>query len=220
MTAAEVRERLLSMAEPGYRDFSIGLLPGVENLLGVRIPALRRLARGLAREDWRGLLEHPMPEPYFEETMLRGFLIAYGDMPLDERFARIGDFVPEINNWSVCDSFCASLKQARKHPEAFFDFVLPYCGGELEYYARFGVVMLLNHFIDEAHIDRVLETLVGVRQPDYYARMAVAWAIAECAARFPERTLPWFEQAHIDPDTRRKAERKMRESKKCKAHNA
>lgn len=215
-----MRERLLALAEPGYRDFSLKLLPGVENLLGVRIPALRKLAREIARGDWRGLLEHPLPEPYFEETMLRGFLIAYGDMPLDERFARIGEFVGEINNWSVCDSFCATLKQARKHPEAFFDFVRPYCGDEREYHARFGVVMLLDHFIDEVHIGRVLDVLTDVRQPDYYARMAVAWAIAECAARFPERTLRWLEEAPLDPDTRRKAERKMRESRKCRMHHA
>ena len=120
----------------------------------------------------------------------------------------------EIGDWSTCDSFCNTLKFVRKDPERVWAFLRPYFSSEREFDVRFGVVMLLDHFIQEAFIDRVLETLDNVRHTGYYAQMAVAWALAECYARFPERTMAYLPNSRLDTFPFNKALQKMTESRR------
>ncbi len=100
-------------ADPGYRAFSARLLPVGTPLLGVRLPALRRIARELSRGDWRAYLDGAA-DGSFEEILLQGMVIGYAEMDMGERQHRTAAFVPKISNWSVCDSFCAGLKAVRK----------------------------------------------------------------------------------------------------------
>lgn len=119
-----IKEQLSLLAEPAYRDFASSLLPGTENILGVRLPALRRLAKRLAKENWLQNL-NLCTQDSFEEIMLRGFLIGYAKAPLPVILDQITQFLPRINNWSVCDSFCITLKIAAQYPSEFWDFPAP-----------------------------------------------------------------------------------------------
>lgn len=207
-----IKQRLQALAEPDYRVFQAGLLPGVDNLLGVRLPSLRRLARELAREEGAACLSR-LTEDSFEETMLQGMVIGcLPDRP-ETVLPLAASFVPKITNWSLCDSFCSGFKLAARCPGIVWDFVLPYLSSEEEFAARFGVVMLLFYYVDNDHIDRVLELLGTVEQPGYYARMAVAWALSVCYVRFPEKTLAWLEECRLDDFTYNKALQKAVESR-------
>ena len=95
MTREGTAARLTALADEKYRDFHTKLVPGLDNMLGVRMPALRALAKELAKEDWRGWLDDPTPDRWYEETMLRGILIASARMPDEERLARTAAFVPQ-----------------------------------------------------------------------------------------------------------------------------
>ena len=111
---SEIRRRLEELAEPGYREFNRKLLPGVEDMLGVRTPALRRLAREIAKGDWRGYVDQvrtawQQGEACHEERLLWGMVVGAGAGAWEEAAAYIRDFVPVIDNWAVCDSFCGSL---------------------------------------------------------------------------------------------------------------
>ena len=99
-----VQRALLEMAEPDYQTFASGLIPGGKPMLGVRLPALRSLAKRIARSDWRAFLSLQMDES-FEETLLRGMVIGYAKADAGELFVHVAHFVPEINDWSTCDSF-------------------------------------------------------------------------------------------------------------------
>ena len=105
----EIKTRLRELAGEKYRKFTSGLVPGVDNMLGVRLPYLQAIAREIAASDWRGYLSTADDE-YFEEVMLQGFIIGLAKTDIDEKLRLIGQFVPKIDNWSVCDSFCARLK--------------------------------------------------------------------------------------------------------------
>ena len=120
----ELQARLRALAEPDYQAFASRLLPGVDNLLGVRIPHLRKLARQLAREDWRAALT-AMGDGSFEEVLLQGLLIGCAKGTPAEILPHVAAFVPKIDNWSICDSFCSSLKLAAAYPEPVWDFLLP-----------------------------------------------------------------------------------------------
>ena len=208
----DIKAELVRLAEPEYAVFSRRLLPGTENVLGVRLPLLRRLARRLAKGDWAAYLD-TAGDGSFEEVMLQGMVIGAICAPPQEVLARTAAFVPKIDNWSVCDSFCSGLKLARTHPEPVWEFLQPYFEDPRPFTVRFAVVMLLFYYLDDAHIDRVLSLLDGVRQPDYYARMAVAWAVSIAYVRFPEKTLAYLKTCSLDDFTYNKALQKAVESR-------
>lgn len=207
-----VQQQLRALAEPGYRAFASSLLPGVDNLLGVRLPILRRLSRKMASSQGAASLAG-LTEDSFEETMLQGMIIGCLPGTPDEVLPLIAAFVPKITNWSLCDSFCSGLKIAARYPDDVWDFLIPYLSAGEEFAARFGVVMLLLYYLDDRHIDRVLALLDTVEQPEYYARMAVAWAVSACYVRYSEKTLAWLDDCRLDAFTCNKALQKAMESR-------
>lgn len=212
MDNTAIRSRLEELADPGFQSFSSGLLPGVDNVLGVRLPALRKLARQLAKEDWRAYLRQAS-DASFEEVMLQGMVIGYAPAPMEEWLTEITDFLPKIHNWSVCDSFCSGLKRTREYPEAMWRFLQPCLLDKEEFIVRFGVAMLLMYYTDASHIRQVLPLLERVEHPGYYARMAVAWAISICYVKLPEYTEPFLRDNHLEDFTFNKAIQKIIESR-------
>ena len=208
---AEIKRQLQALAEEDYRIFSSGLLPDTGNVLGVRLPLLRRMAKKLAKTDWREYLQTAQEE-FFEEVMLQGIVIGCAACPIEERLLHIRDFVPKISNWSVCDSFCTGLKFTKDHKKQVWDFLQPYFYSKQEFAVRFAVVMLLFYYIDEDHIDAVLEILDSIRHEGYYVKMAVAWAVSICYVRLPEHTMPYLSNNHLDDFTYNKALQKITES--------
>lgn len=208
----QIRERLFALSEPEFQKFSAALIPGEERMLGVRLPALRVLAKEIARSDgWVDYLA-AAPRDYFEEIMLRGMIIGAVQISPEERIRRIQSFIPEIDSWSICDSFCAGLKFSAKNREMVFSFVRPYCGSKKEFEARFGYVMLLDFFLTEEYIDAVLERVSCFSHPAYYAKMAVAWLLATALAKFPSQAMHCLKTAPLDDFTYRKTIQKALES--------
>lgn len=212
----EIGAWLAAHAEPEYAAFAARLLPGTNDLLGVRLPHLRRLARTLAKREGAAFLARARDDT-FEERMLQGMVIGCLDLPAAQVLALTAAFVPKIDNWSVCDSFCSGLKLARRAPDAVWDFLQPYFADERPFAVRFAVVMLLMYYIDAAHLPDVLARLAGVRCGEYYVQMAVAWAASMCWAAFPAQTLPWLQTAPLDDFTRRMTIRKICESRQVPA---
>ena len=208
-----IREQLFVLAEEEYRIFTSRLLPGTKNILGVRLPVLRKIAKEIAKEDWRNFLKDRTNE-YFEETMLQGMVIGYGKASIEEILGYVTDFVPKIDNWSVCDSFCNGLKITKKNKEKVWEFLKPYFSSNKEFHVRFGVVMLLHYYIDDEYIDRVLDTLDKIKHEGYYAKMAVAWAVSACYIKMPEPTLAFLRNNHLDDFTYNKSLQKITESLK------
>lgn len=208
-----IRQELLMLAEEEYASFSAALLPGVEGILGVRLPVLRRLAARIAKDNWRSYLQEG-PEDYFEEIMLKGMVIGAAKAPWPETLCLIAQFVPKIDNWSVCDSFCNSLKAAVKsHPAEMWQFLEPYLVSMAPYDVRFAVVMMLCHYLTDEYLEKVLERLSKVDSPHYYVQMAVAWAISMCYVKNREVTRPYLEAGLWDDFTYNKALQKIIESK-------
>lgn len=204
-----VREQLLEMCEQGYRKFTSALMPGVENVLGIRLPLLRRIAREIARGDWRQYLAEAQ-DHYFEERMLQGLVIGYLRCPVEEKLALVERFVPKIDNWAVCDSFCWRLRAAEREP--MWRFIQPYFRSGKEFDVRFAVVMALGNFVDEQHVESLLQRLGGIRHEAYYARMSVAWAVSVCYVKFPEQTRDWLHYSPLDDWTYNKSLQKIVES--------
>ena len=206
-----VREEIFELADEDYRKFQIKLCPNTENIVGVRLPLLRKLAQRIARGDWRKYMETANGE-YFEELMLQGMVIGSAKGDIEEVLGYVAGFIPKIDNWAVCDSFCGSLKITNKNRERVWEFIQHYLHSKEEFEIRFAVVMLIGYYIDEYYIDRVLKLLDGVRHDGYYVKMAVAWAVSICFIKFPEKTMEYLEYSNLDNFSYNKSLQKITES--------
>ncbi|KOP81167.1 DNA alkylation repair protein [Cytobacillus solani] len=206
-----IREQIFELIDPDYQKFSAALIPNINNVLGVRLPELRKLAKKIAKGDWRTYLA-TAEDKYFEEIMLQGMVIGYVKTDIEEILSYVASLVPKIDNWSVCDSFCTGLKFTKENKERVWTFLQPYLSSKKEYEIRFGVVMLLDFYIETEYIDRVLILLNRAKHDGVYAKMAVAWAVSICYVKFPDTTMEYLRNNMLDDFTYNKAIQKISES--------
>lgn len=205
-----IREQLEELAEEKYRIFTSSLTPGKENILGVRIPLLKKLAKKLIKGDWRAYLKDAKDDS-MEEVMLQGMVIGGCNADVEEKLGLAKAFIPKIDCWSVCDSFCGGLKIAVTHKERVWEFLQPYLNSDKDYDVRFGVVMLLYYITPEyaplafAHFD-------GIKQEGYYVKMAVAWVLSMYYVNLPDLTMKYLQKNKLDDFTYNKALQKITES--------
>ena len=141
--------------------------------------------------------------------MLQGMLIAKtGDFEL------VKQFVPKINNWSVCDKFCNSLKCVKDNKQQVWKFIQPYLKSKKEYNNRFALVIMLEYFIEEDYLAKIFEILNTFNSKKYYAQMAVAWLVSMCFVEFPKETTEFLKTTKLDDWTYNKSIQKIIESLK------
>lgn len=217
MTREEIRKELEQAAEKDYKEFNAKLLPGVEELLGVRLPRLREIAKRVTKS---GALEYltQMKEAdwsqgaYYEEKLLFGLVIGYAKMDDKTRKEWLDLFVPVIDSWGVCDSCCMTYKWMKKQPEYWWDYLQQWIQSDTEYGIRFGMVCMLGHFVDEAYIQEILNVCGHVSHDGYYAKMAQAWLVSVCFVKFPEQTYAFLQEDRMDAFTHNKSIQKTCES--------
>ena len=207
----DVRKELELLADEPYRLFHSRLLPGTENILGVRVPRLWKLARRLVKEEGSGYLGRAGDDTY-EEIMLQGMVIGLLKEDTGQMLKRLPAFMAKPENWAHCDIVCSGLKKVKDDRESVLAFLKPYISSEREFEARFAIVLLLDYYIDEDYIDTTLELLQQVVHPGYYVKMAVAWALSVCYVQFPEKTLACMREGPFDDFTYNKALQKITES--------
>ena len=209
----KIKKELKELVDPKYREFHKGLCPGTENILGIRVPVLRTYAKQLAKEYEIDDLLHNIDNEYYEEIMLQGMLIGLeDDKDMQKLFQDIEVFVPKIDNWAVCDVFCAGLKMTSKHLKEMWKFLQSYLASDKEFETRFGVVMLLDYFITDEFLEKDFAIFDRIKSEQYYVQMAVAWAISICLIKFYDETVAYLKCAKIDRFTYNKALQKAIES--------
>ena len=185
METINVEKELLKLKDERFQKFQEKLCPGVNNIIGIKIPILRAYAKEI-----NGNVDiSTIGTKYYEEIILKGMLIGL-EKNLD--FEQIENYVKLIDNWAVCDVFCAGLKQVKKHKEEMWQYIEKYLNSKKEYEVRFAVVIMLDFYIEEKYIEKVLERLRKIKHEGYYAKMAVAWAYSICFIKFYEKTKEEF----------------------------
>ncbi len=233
----DIRTQLENMAEVDYQTFSAALVPGVENMLGIRLPKLRALAKQIVKSDWKNaLLEEDV---YFEERMLRGMVLSYGSKDTEEMFPLIKEFIPLVNNWSVCDSVFMGMDIFQQDRERTFAFIEPYLCSHKEFEVRVALIIMMQHLlkcddkgrkiarlrkveekdllnaseVKGLYVDRVLREVDRVDTKAYYASMAASWLIAEAFCCFPSCTYKYLQNNSLDDRTYNKGIQKITESR-------
>lgn len=208
----DIRNYLEKLSEPKYRTFSASLIPGETQILGVRLPALRALSKKLAAGNWQSYLDYAR-DTSMEEIMLQGMTLGYVKVPFHIKFPWLQRIIPKIRSWSICDSICASLKISETEKADVWKFLQPYLKSDSEYHIRFGVVMILNYFIEEQYLDHIFAIFNSIHHDGYYVKMAVAWAVSVCWRHFPSETLQYLNSCKLDNWTYNKSLQKIIESR-------
>jgi len=210
------KQYLKSIAQKKNAQFSARIIPGAENILGVRVPMLRTAAKEIAKGDWAGFLIQAQDNT-LEEVMIQGIIIGKANIKIEEVIKMSIDYLPKINNWALCDCFCASLKIVAKSKDEFLPFLKACLASDEQYTIRFAVVMLLNYYVEEKYICYILETLNNIHHDSYYIRMSVAWAISVCYNKFKNETIALLMENDLDDFTFNKAIDKITDSHRVPA---
>lgn len=211
--------RLEELAEPDYRDFHSRLVPGKGNILGVRNPVLRGVAREIVRQGDPAYYLAQARDDSYEEVMLQGMVIGLMKGDIEVILDRVARFIPKIDNWAVCDTFAAGLKITRRHRERVWEFLMPCTQSENPWEVRFALVMLMDYYTDEDHLPALFAIYdgIGEKWDHYYVRMALAWAVSDAYIACPEETTAYLKADRLDDWTHNKAIQKIRESRRVTA---
>lgn len=210
----QIREKIFELSDEKYKEFHSSLCPNTYNILGVRIPILRNYAKELVKKiDVDKYLNEALDE-YYEEIMLQGMVIGIitKNKDINKYINYIDNFVPKIDNWAICDTFCAGLKVTEKNLEYMWKYIQKYINSKNTFEIRFGVVMMLDYFLKEEYINRVLNILDGIKSKEYYVQMAIAWTISIAFIKFTEKTMKYLNSNLLDDFTYNKAIQKIIES--------
>lgn len=202
-----IKQRLLEESDKKYQKFASALVPNIDNLLGVRLPVLRKIAKEIYKDDWQEFLNSEAE--YMEETMLKGMVIG---LIKDNPINYIADFIPQINCWSVCDTFCCGLKFTSSNKELMWEFIKKYTESNNEYEIRFALVMFLSYYMEERYLDTIFELIEKCNLEKYYAHMGAAWLISICFIKFPNESLDFLNRTKLDSKTYNKSIQKIIES--------
>ena len=193
----QFREYLYSLQDEKYKEFH-SAIANVDNVIGVRVPKLREIAKMVAQNDYRSVFS--FKHLTNEESMIHGMAIGYLKVDFNEKLKLLDEFLNQMNGWSVCDSTCATLKDFKKHHEEGFSFINNIINDERVFARRTAFVLLLNYYINDNYIDDVIDIIMNYNyeESEYYVLMAIAWLISICYVKYPEKCLKIYESHKLN----------------------
>lgn len=214
----KVRNELFAYKDFEYAKFNKKLCPDTnKEIIGIRLPILRKIAKEFAKkEEWKNYLDEAIniyDDKYFEEVILQGLIIGYAKIDLNEKLKYIKAFIPKIDSWAISDTVIPTFKFKEYDLEKVWKFTLPYTKSDKEFEIRFAVIMMLDYFLTEEYVDRVIAQLDKIKTDKYYAQMAIAWTLAEIGIRFSDKAMVYLNiENRLDKFTYNKTLQKMIES--------
>lgn len=207
----EIQQRLFALQDTGCRDFHAALIPTVDKALviGVRMPALRALARELKGTEQAAAFMAELPHRYYEENNLHAALIGH-IRDFDGCMAALEIFLPYVDNWATCDMM--NPKALAKDKAALLEHIRLWLQSSHTYTVRFGMGMLMNHFLEEDFREEYLSLVAFVQSEEYYVRMMQAWYFATALAKQYEAAVTYLEQRKLGVWVHNKTIQKARES--------
>ena len=205
----DIRKTLLSMQDAKYRDFHARLMPNIDKnkIIGVRVPKIRTLAKEI-KNDTGDFLEK-LPHKYYEENNLHALLVS--QIPdFDECIEKLNRFLPYVDNWATCDIM--SPKSFKKNKEKLLLQIENWIKSGHTYTVRFGIEMLMTHFLDDDFDEKYLEQVSLIKSDEYYINMMIAWYFATALAKKWDFAVKYLEDARLSQWVHNKTIRKAVES--------
>ena len=207
----EIIRKLYSMQDIKYQEFTAKLIPNINKnkIIGVRMPDLRKLAKEIKNIDYIDDFLSELPHKYHEENLLHGILLSkYKD--IDILLKELDKFLKYVDNWMVCDII--SPKLFKKEPDKVYKYIKKWINSQYEYKIRFGVVSLLQFYLDDNYRYEELELVENIKSESYYVKMAIAWFYSFALIKQYDDTIKEFEDKKLDKWIHNKSIQKAIES--------
>lgn len=207
----QIIKELFELADTKYKEFHSGLCPNTDNIIGVRVPKLREMARKIAKQNPEEFLSK-IDDNYYETVMLYGMVIGYMKATLEERKKYLDVFVPKIDNWAICDCCTSTYKFTNKNLEEMWNYIQKYVKSNNEFEIRFSVIMMMDYYLIDQYIDKVFEILNNIIHEGYYVKMGIAWLISVAFVKYEKKTRTFLTSNKLDDFTYNKTLQKIIES--------
>jgi 3-methyladenine DNA glycosylase AlkD len=165
-------------------------------VIGIRTPKLRRFASELAKTEEAKYFMKNLPHTYYEENNLHAFLIET-ITDFESAVEELNRFLPYVDNWATCDMMSPKLFSSNK--EKLLPVIQKWLSSKHTYMIRFGIVMLMKHYLDDVFSPRHLQTVSNIRSDEYYIEMAQAWYFAEALVKQYDHALPYLQKGCLSP---------------------
>lgn len=200
-----------------YKDFNDKIInSNFYPTIGIRIPVLRKLAREIVLNDYKSYLnaEHK----YYEEYMLHGLVIGYAKISFEDTINYLYKYIPTIKDWASVDIPVSNLKIFKKHLKEGYPFILDIIKKDT-FHIRFGLVLLLNYYINDDYLDKIFKIILTIQNDDYYVIMAKAWLLSYCYMKYPNETYKYLKENDLDINVLRKTISKVCDSYRVSKEN-
>ena len=194
-----------------YKEFHCSL-KGASEMIGVRTNILKSIAKEISKNDYQDLIKLNN-KYYYEEKAILAYLIGYLKIDFSDVIMILEDNINYFDTWALTDGLCANLKIFKKHLDEGFVFINKLLDSNT-WHIRIGLVLLLDYYINDKYIDKVLEISLSIKNNDHYVMMANAWLVSICYIKYPDKTKVILNK--LDIVTRRKAISKINDSKRVK----
>jgi len=201
---------LQSLSEEKYQKFNKKIVFTNYEMLGIRLPILRNIAKNILKGDYHSFLDY-CGNVYYEEVMIY-LLVVASLKDINELMLYFDKGVKLIDNWALCDSFCGSLKIVNDNKEYFLNIIKELINRKKTYDIRVGFVLLLNYYVSEEYLDLIFNYLDSINSDEYYVNMAKAWLLSEVFIKYQDRGLRYLENNKLDAFTINKGISKIRDS--------
>lgn len=207
----KITNKLFELQDKEYGEFQAKLTPGIDKsqIIGVRVPILRKLAKEYIKDEESQEFLNTLPHEYYDENMLHGLLISE-IKDYEKCIELIDEFLPYVDNWAVCDIM--SPKVFKKNKEKLIIKIKEWIKSEHTYTCRFGVEMIMSHYLDEDFKEEYIEMVSEIHSEEYYVQMVIAWLFATALAKQWDSTIPYIENQKLDKWVHNKTIQKARES--------
>ncbi len=206
-----ITKLLFELRDEEYAKFQAKLTPSVNPKLfiGVRVPEVRKLAKLLKDDVSAKKFLKELPHKYYDENMLHGLLISE-IKDYDTAIYETNRFLPYVDNWAVCDIM--SPKVFKKHKIELINIIKKWIKSKETYTIRFGIEMLMSHYLDEDFKIEYLDIVSKIRSKEYYVNMMIAWFFATALAKQWESAISYIENDSLDKWVHNKTIQKAIES--------
>lgn len=211
MNIENIIKELNSLKEEDYKKFNKKLIPTKQEILGVRLPVLRDMAKEIAKDDFKTFLALPKNNLY-ELIMLEGLVLTYNKKNFMEQIEDIENYILKVDNWAQIDSPFLSFKLIKKEKKEVLEQIKKWIFSKDEFKVRTALVILLGFYVEDEYLDIIFEISQEVQHKAYYVYMANAWLISVCMAKFPLETIEFFKTNTLENKTHNQAIQKSRES--------
>ena len=210
-TDNRIVSELFQLQDLKYKEMQKSIIPTVDQsrIIGVRTPALRDMAKRLYKSGDYGEFLRDLPHGYFDEDQLHAFIISL-EKDFDKCMEEVERFLPFIDNWATCDQL--SPKVFKKDPERLLPHIRAWLGSGRTYMIRFGVGMLMEHFLGDNFSTEYADMVAEIESDEYYVNMMRAWYFATALAKQYDAVIPYIEEKRLDDWTHNKAIQKSIES--------